>query len=94
MEIAGDYPDEVSPLVSELNALFETNAGIIARARGHVGNLAHALKTPLAVILNATERSEKGSVNAQINDEARAIQNRVRVYLDRAQRDRTRLCLY
>ena len=41
---------ELAPLVGELNTLLETNAKTIARARTHVGNLAHGLKTPLSVL--------------------------------------------
>ena len=50
--MAGDYPDEVLPLVDELNKLLAHNAQVVERARTHVGNLAHALKTPLSVLTN------------------------------------------
>ena len=46
------YPLEVQPLASEINELLDHNAKIIDRAKTHVGNLAHVLKTPLAVISN------------------------------------------
>lgn len=45
------YPTEVSPLADELNALLDHNQEVVERQRTHVGNLAHALKTPLAVML-------------------------------------------
>src|SRR5262249_51517403 len=45
-------PAEIEPLQSELNALIRSNQAIVDRARTQVGNLAHALKTPLAVITN------------------------------------------
>jgi signal transduction histidine kinase len=41
---------EIQPLVRELNALLAHNRGVIERARTHVGNLAHGLKTPLSVL--------------------------------------------
>jgi len=47
------HPKEVQPLVDELNALLIRNAEFVARARTQAGNLAHAVKTPLAVMANA-----------------------------------------
>ena len=46
--LGGDVGKFVQPLVHELNALLESNQDIITRARTQVGNLAHALKTPLS----------------------------------------------
>ncbi len=54
--IAGAFPAEIAPLVKELNALLQSNQEVIDRARTQVGNLAHALKTPLSVILNEAQR--------------------------------------
>lgn len=51
--IDGDYPSEIRPLVEDLNAVLHENRELLARARAQAGNLAHALKTPLAVIRNA-----------------------------------------
>ena len=45
--LEGRFPDEIAPLARETNALIEANREIVERARTHVGNLAHALKTPL-----------------------------------------------
>lgn len=53
------YPLEVQPLASEINELLEHNAKIIDRAKTHVGNLAHVLKTPLAVISNEVKNDNK-----------------------------------
>lgn len=50
--MTGTYPSEIEPLVNDLNLLLENNAAVIERARTHAGNLAHALKTPLAVLQN------------------------------------------
>jgi len=54
----GDWPSEVQPLVRELDSLLEHNAAVLERARTHVGNLAHALKTPLAVLSNEASRKQ------------------------------------
>ncbi len=56
-KLSGEFPAEVQPLADELNALLEHNAQVVARARTHVGNLAHALKTPLAVLSNEATRA-------------------------------------
>ncbi len=49
----GEYPAELQPVTQELNALVDHNREVVERARRHVGNLAHALKTPIAVLKNA-----------------------------------------
>ena len=49
--VAGRYPAELEPLAQELNALVAHNQEVVDRQRTHVGNLAHALKTPLSVML-------------------------------------------
>jgi len=46
-------PSEIAPLVAEIDALIAQNRATLERARAHVGNLAHALKTPVAVLRNA-----------------------------------------
>ncbi len=53
--LVGDFPQEVTPLADELNQLLEHNADVVRRARTHVGNLAHALKTPVAVLANEAD---------------------------------------
>jgi signal transduction histidine kinase len=50
--LEGEFPVEIASLARETNALIDANREIVERARTHVGNLAHALKTPLSVIVN------------------------------------------
>ena len=50
--VTGTYPREIAPLAEEVNELLRSNTQIIERARNQVGNLAHGLKTPLAVLRN------------------------------------------
>jgi signal transduction histidine kinase len=57
--LEGDYPAELQPLSRELNALLDHNREVVERARRHVGNLAHALKTPIAVLKNAAAGDNK-----------------------------------
>ena len=54
-QVDGKYPAEIQPLATELNSLITHNRDVVERARTHVGNLAHALKTPLAVLQNETQ---------------------------------------
>lgn len=56
--LEGDFPAEIQPLASELNALLDHNEALVERARTHVGNLAHGLKTPLSVLTNEARRSQ------------------------------------
>ncbi|MGA0612885.1 ATP-binding protein [Caldimonas sp. KR1-144] len=51
--LSGRFPSEVQPLVDDFNGVLDRNAAIVARARAHAGNLAHALKTPLAALMQA-----------------------------------------
>jgi signal transduction histidine kinase len=56
--IEGDYPAEVQPLVNDLNALLEDRERAVARALTTAGDLAHGLKTPLAVLAQEAEQME------------------------------------
>ncbi|TDH39462.1 HAMP domain-containing histidine kinase [Pseudohoeflea suaedae] len=81
--LTGDFPSEIAPLASEINQLIEMNTRVVERARKQVGNLAHSLKTPIAVLLNESREfePEKGRlVRAQVD----SMQAQVQTYLDRA----------
>lgn len=81
--LEGQLPAEIEPLQAELNALIESNQDIIDRARTQVGNLAHALKTPLAVITNEA-RGENSSFGAKVAEQAQLMRDQIGHYLDRA----------
>lgn len=51
--IEGRFPSEIQPLVNEFNAVLHESNAVLARARTQAGDLAHALKTPLAVLANS-----------------------------------------
>jgi signal transduction histidine kinase len=81
--LEGDFPDEIAPLAREVNALIESNREIVDRARTHVGNLAHALKTPLSVLLN--EASGRTDATAEkVRDQVGLMSEQVQHYLERA----------
>jgi len=82
-KLEGELPAEIEPMQEELNALIASNQEIIDRARTQVGNLAHALKTPLAVITNEA-REDKGPLGSKIAEQAEIMRDQVNHYLDRA----------
>jgi signal transduction histidine kinase len=79
----GTFPAEIEPLANETNALIENNKRIVERSRTQVGNLAHSLKTPLAVLLNEARiiGGEKGRL---IEGQASAMHQQLEYYLQRA----------
>jgi signal transduction histidine kinase len=81
--LEGSLPSEVRPLQQELNALLKSNQEIVERARTHVGNLAHALKTPLAVLINEA-RSDESPLARKVIEQADTMTSQVNLYLDRA----------
>ncbi len=81
--ITGAYPVEIAPLADELNLMIASNRDILERARTQVGNLAHALKTPLSVITNEA-RALDGAVLEKIAEQAAIMRDQVTWYLDRA----------
>lgn len=81
--LVGDYPAELSPLAGELNALVAHNQDVVERQRTHVGNLAHALKTPLAVMLTEA-RSTPGELADIVVRQAEAMRAHVEHHLRRA----------
>jgi signal transduction histidine kinase len=82
--LSGSFPIEVSPLIEDLNALLEHNSAMIDRARTHVGDLAHAVKTPLSV-LAAEADSETGPSPEVMKQEIAKIRRQVDHHLARAQ---------
>lgn len=86
--LAGLYPEELEPLAVELNALLAHNQEVVERQRTHVGNLAHALKTPLSVMI--TEASQQpgpqvpGSLAEVVSRQADVMRGQVDHHLRRA----------
>ena len=68
-------PVEVQPLVAEIDALVRQNRATVDRARGHVGNLAHALRTRLSVMRNALELGDSAAVADEITQAERLVQH-------------------
>jgi signal transduction histidine kinase len=79
----GRYPEEVAPLAHEMNALIEANRDVVERARTHVGNLAHALKTPLSVLVNESAGRDD-PLAAKVNEQTDIMRAQVARHLERA----------
>jgi len=82
-QLDGDYPPEIQPLATELNSLIDHNKNVVAQAKTHVGNLAHALKTPLAVLLNEAG-SSKSNLADVVKRQSETMQKQVDHHLHRA----------
>lgn len=81
--IAGAYPSEIAPVADELNLMISASRDVAERARTQVGNLAHALKTPLSVIQNEIAEAP-GPVSDKIREQTTIMRDQVSYYLERA----------
>lgn len=79
--LGGPYPSEVAPLAEAMNAVLDRDEDLIERARTHAGNLAHALKTPLA-ILNAEMHGEPD--RTVVAEQVKAMSRLIDYHLARA----------
>jgi signal transduction histidine kinase len=57
--LGGRFPAEVQPLIDDFNGVLARNAEVVARARTQAGNLAHAIKTPLAAMSHAAATAQR-----------------------------------
>lgn len=81
--LEGRFPAEIAPLASELNSLIEHSAEVVARARTHVSNLAHFLKTPLSVLANEAS-AHPGPLGDAVLRQVAVMRRQVDHYLSRA----------
>jgi len=82
--LAGKFPEEIAPLARETNALIDANREIVERARTHVGNLAHALKTPLSVMVNEATARGLDPFAEKVLEQAEIMRDQVARHLERA----------
>src|SRR5436190_19914094 len=82
--LEGVFPVEIAPLARETNALLDANRDIVARARTHVGNLAHALKTPLSVVVNEAATRGSDPFAQKVLEQADIMRDQVARQLERA----------
>jgi signal transduction histidine kinase len=82
--LEGAFPVEIAPLARETNALIDANREIVARARTHVGNLAHALKTPISVMLNEATSHGSNPLALKVREQTEIMRDQVTRHLERA----------
>jgi signal transduction histidine kinase len=82
--LEGEFPVEIAPLARETNALIDANREIVERSRTHVGNLAHAIKTPLSVIVNEAAAHGVDPFATKVLEQADVMRDQVARHLERA----------
>ncbi len=82
--LEGEFPVEIAPLARETNALIDANREIVERARTHVGNLAHAIKTPLSVIVNEASSHQSDAFASKVLEQTEVMRDQLAHHLERA----------
>lgn len=85
--VEGNYPGEIQPLVSDLNSLLDHQEDQVNRAIARAGDLAHGLKTPLAILSQEAERAEKSGqteIASTINQQVLRMRRQVDYHLAHA----------
>jgi signal transduction histidine kinase len=82
--LQGRFPREVQPLIDDFNGVLERNAEVVERARAQAGNLAHALKTPLAILGQAARKAGPGELPALVAEQVQLAERQMHWHLARA----------
>jgi signal transduction histidine kinase len=80
--LEGKFPAEIAPLAGELNSLIQHSEEVVGRARTHVANLAHFLKTPLTVLSGEAE-GQPGPLADTVKRQVDSMRRQVDHYLAR-----------
>jgi signal transduction histidine kinase len=86
-QLSGDYPAEVGPLVQDLNALLGHHEAAVSRALAKAGDLAHGLKTPLAVLSQEAQRAAAAGqieIAAAIGEQVERMRRQIEYHLAHA----------
>lgn len=86
-DMRGDFPEEVQRLIDDLNSLIASSGEQIQRARAQAGNIAHGLKSPLAILVDEAHRLEDkgaGESAAVVLDQCRRMQSQIDYQIARA----------
>ncbi|WP_286236609.1 ATP-binding protein [Neptuniibacter halophilus] len=83
--LSGVYPDEVQPVTENLNLLIDSERKQRERYRNTLGDLAHSLKTPLAVIRGAShEQHDQQRYEQLVSEQIERMDQIVQYQLSRA----------
>jgi signal transduction histidine kinase len=85
--VEGAYPSEVQPLVDDLNALLEHRERLVQRAVTKAGDLAHGLKTPLAILAQEADRVESAGhveLGSSLNEQVGRMRRQIDYHLAQA----------
>lgn len=82
--LEGPFPAELQALISDFNSVLDRNTEVVARARTQAGNLAHALKTPLAVLRNAAAQTPDHEWRPLVEAQVDVAQRHIDWHLSRA----------
>lgn len=82
--LQGRFPNELQPLIDEFNGVLDRNEEVVTRARAQAGNLAHALKTPLAILRQAARQAEPTEFSALVSEQVRLAEHQMHWHLARA----------
>jgi signal transduction histidine kinase len=82
--LAGDFPNEVQPLVNDFNSVLDRHDEVVGRARTQAGNLAHALKTPLTVLEQASRQTDTAGLATLVREQVQLAQRHIDWHLARS----------
>ncbi|PUE43001.1 sensor histidine kinase [Limnohabitans sp. Bal53] len=82
--LTGDFPSEVQPLVDNFNSVLDRNDEVVGRARTQAGNLAHALKTPLTVLDQASRQTDTAGLAPLVQEQVQLARRHVDWHLARS----------
>lgn len=82
--LEGQFPSELQALIHDFNGVLDRNSEVVARARTQAGNLAHALKTPLAVLGNASQQSAPSELGSLVSAQVQVAQRHIDWHLARS----------
>jgi signal transduction histidine kinase len=82
--LEGRFPAEVQPLIDDFNGVLDRNAEVVARARAQAGNLAHALKTPLAILGQAARKAGPSELSTLVGEQVQVAERHMHWHLARA----------
>lgn len=82
--LTGDFPSEVQALVDNFNSVLDRNDEVVGRARTQAGNLAHALKTPLTVLDQASRQTDTAGLAPLVREQVQLARRQIDWHLARA----------